>query len=135
MIYNKSPNTSTSQRLRASVGLEILTNFPFVDVGQSMTTSSCAKVPGPGKKPQSVLTFDSVAPTVTVTFCSQCDTSERWSNNLLTILHYQINLIPPFLIYMTSIRYFNDVLHVFWRLLLPIPNLSIPLLSILTVLM
>lgn len=96
--------------MRRGVGLEILTNFPFVDVGQLMTTS-CAKVPGPGKKPQSVLTFDSVTPTVTVTSCSRCDTSEIGQIEVVKIIFriikqltyttafiYQINLFPPFLI-------------------------------------
>lgn len=69
------PITSTSHRVRCSVVLEIFRNLPFGTVGQSMSTS-CAKVPGPGKKPQSVLTADSVTPTVTVTCCNLFDTSE-----------------------------------------------------------
>uniref|UniRef100_K1PCM3 Uncharacterized protein n=1 Tax=Magallana gigas TaxID=29159 RepID=K1PCM3_MAGGI len=52
--------------------MEILTNLPCGNVGQSMTTS-CDRVPGPAKKPQEVLTSDSVTPTVTVTFRSRCD--------------------------------------------------------------
>lgn len=102
-----TPNTSTSQRVRCSVVLEIFTNLPRGNVGQSMTTS-CAKVPGPGKKRHSVLAADSVTPTVTVTFCSRYDRSEigqinsvkKWqlrnANNLFKELHYQINLFSPF---------------------------------------
>lgn len=68
--------------MRPGVVLEIFTNFPIGDVGQSMTTI-CDKVPGPGKKPQSVLIADSVSPTVTVTFCSLCDTSEMGQRNVV----------------------------------------------------
>lgn len=57
---------STSQRMGASVVLEIFTNISCGNVGQSMTTS-CDAVPGPSKKQQGVLRSDSVSFTVTVT--------------------------------------------------------------------
>lgn len=75
------PNTSTSQRVRASVGLDILTYLPNGNVGQSMVTS-CDKLPGPAKKPQGVLMSKSVTPTVTVTFCIRSDTSKIIKNGV-----------------------------------------------------
>lgn len=77
------PNTSTSQRTRNSVFLEIFTNLPCGDVGQSITTS-CDAVPGPSNKPQTLLTSDSVTPTVTVTSFRRSDRSKICQKWILT---------------------------------------------------